>query len=168
MRTHSNDSNGGKKYSQASDNTTARPSTKFDLNELKKNNFYEINSAAKKYFYLSPGQKDLIRHQAPDAYAAIVKIAEEAKASQETAFKAQAHTSNNAYSAMFEQMRNRESSRDEKNDGYSASDRLHERTTASIERQNSDNNTTYVQLAVTAGIVLVGTTVALVFGGSKK
>lgn len=145
-----------------------RPSTKFDLEKLKRGDLSEIKSAAKKFQHLTPRQKDLIRHQAPDGYAAIVKIAEMAKSSQETAFKAQAHASNNFHAFASEQANNRFSTRDEKNDSYWAADRAHERTTRSLEFQNTSNNESYVAMTVVGSLAIVAGVAMAIFGGGKK
>jgi len=145
-----------------------RPSTKFDLDKLKRGDIFEINSAANKFQYLTQKQKDLIRYQAPDSYAAIVKIAEMAKSSQETAFKAQVHASNNFHQFSSEQANNRFSTRDEKNDSYGAADRAHERTTRSQEFQNTSNNESYVKIALVTGVTLIAGAAMFIFGGDKK
>lgn len=144
-----------------------RPSTKFDLDKLKYGDLFEIKSTAKKFQYLTPRQKDLIRHQAADSYAAIVKIVEMANSSQETAFKAQAHASNN-FHEFCKQANNSFSTRDEKNDSYGAADRAHERTTRSQEFQNESNNETYVKIAIVTGFTVLAGAAMAIFGGDKK
>ena len=145
-----------------------RPSTKVDLEKLKLSDLSEIKSTAKKFQHLTQRQKDLIRHQAPDGYAAIVKIAEMANSSQQTAFKAQAHASNNFHTFSNDQANNRFSTRDEKNDSYAAADRAHERTTRSQEFQNTSNNENYVKIALVTGFTVIAGVAMVIFGGDKK
>lgn len=145
----------------------SRPSTKFDLDKLKRGDPSEIKSTAKKFQYLTQGQKDLIKHQAADSYAAIVKIAEMANSSQENAFKAQAHASNNFHD-FCKQANNGYSTRDEKNDSYGAADRAHERTTRSQESQNDSNNESYVKIALVTSLAAVAGVAMVIFGGGKK
>ena len=145
-----------------------RPSTKFDLEKLKRGDLSEIKSAAKKFQNLTPGQKDLIRHQAADSYAAIVKIVEMANSSQETAFKAQAHASNNFHEFCEQANSDSFSTRDEKNDSYKAADRAHERTTRSQESQNESNNESYVKIALVTGFTVVAGVAMVIFGRGKK
>lgn len=145
----------------------SRPSTKFDLDKLKRGDPSEIKSTAEKFQYLTQGQKDLIKHQAADSYSAIVKIAEMANSSQETGFKAQAHASNN-FHEFCKQANNGYSTRDEKNDSYWVADRAHERTTRSLESQNESNNESYVKIALVTSLVVVAGVAMAVFGGEKK
>lgn len=162
--------NAGQRQGQTgyAEHAKPRPSTKFDLDKLKRGDYSEIKSTAEKFQHLTQKQKDLIRHQAPDGYAAIVKIAEMAKSSQETAFKAQAYASTDFHDFLKKQASNRFSTRDEKNDSYGAADRAHERTTRANESQNTANNQTYVQLAMVAGITAVAGIALAIFGGDKK
>ena len=80
---------------------TRRKSTKFDLEALKNQNPLAIKEASEKFPYLTQPQKDLILHQAPDAYAAIVAMQAQAfariKEADELASKAHLRSTEEAH-----------------------------------------------------------------------
>jgi hypothetical protein len=156
-------------YSENVNCSVKKPSTKFNLEGLRNKDDYEIKRTAKKYQYLSQPQRDLIRHQAPSAYTAILELAKATKDSQETAFKAQAHLSKSAMDVVGNSYLNSMLTKDARTDMFNAIDRMHERTTRSIEYQNSDNNSTSraMTATVTTGVVLVALGWAI-FGGGRK
>lgn len=157
------------------DYASRNQSTKFDLEALRANDQQEIKNVAKKYQRLSQTQKDLIRHQAPEAFAAINKIVESAFSASGEAHK---HT-NQAHDRSSERASNErqgafhsEKSRDEKRDNYEHADRQHERDTkAQNDRHEKTQDTTLSITKVAATAVVAVTaivTVAKLFGGSSK
>lgn len=150
-------------------------STKFDLEALRANNQQEIKKVAKKYSSLSQKQKDLIRHQAPEAFLAINKIVESAFSTSSEAHKHtnQAHDRNSErMSSERQQTFHSEKTRDEKRDAYGHADRQHERDTkAQNDRHNKTQETTLSIAKVTAAAAVAVTaifSVARLFGGGSK
>jgi hypothetical protein len=157
-------SNKSERYNQK---TSFREQTRFNLDKLKNQDANEIKETAKKYPYLNQTQKNLIRHQAPGAFAAIVQINKDfvdaAKSSQETAFKAYGDSSKNASDANRDAFQS-SSSREKRKDSFDSTDRIHERDAATTRQMNADNNTTYVQMAALTAISVVTVAAAYIFG----
>ena len=149
--------------------------TKFDLEALRANDQQEIKNVAAKYRKLSQTQKDLIRHQAPEAFAAIKRIADAAYSASGEAHKHtnQAHDrSSDRASEERERAFHSDKSRDEKRDSYGYTDRQHERDTkAQNDRHEKTQETTLDITKYLAGTVIVVAalaTAAKVFGGKDK
>ena len=124
---------------------TRRKSTKFDLEALKNQNPLAIKEASEKFPYLTQPQKDLILHQAPDAYAAIVAMQAQAfariKEADELASKAHLRSTVEAH-ATHRSTLTSDKPRDEKRDSYDHVDRRHEReTNAQNERRRQTTET---------------------------
>jgi hypothetical protein len=157
------------------DYASRNQSTKFDLEALRTNDQQEIKNVANKYKRLSQTQKDLIRHQAPEAFSAINKIVESAYSANSEAHKHSNQThdrSSNRASDERKNTFNSEKSRDEKRDSYEHTDRQHERDTkAQNDRHEKAQETTLniTKIAAVASVAIAAiVTAGKVFAGDKK
>ena len=144
---------------------TRRKSTKFDLEALKNQNPLAIKEASEKFPYLTQPQKDLILHQAPDAYAAIVAMQAQAfariKEADELASKAHLRSTEEAH-ATHRSTFTSDKPRDEKRDSYDHVDRRHEReTNAQNERHRQTTETVKSLTFAGMGTVLLGGLIAV-------
>ena len=151
-------------YLNSENNTcfAKKPSTWFNLDSLIIKDDHEIKKTANIYQYLSQPQKDLIRHQAPGAYSAILALINATKDSQETAFKTQADLSKSAMDSLGNShLHNHSFTRDERADMYHANDRIHSRSTEAVIFQNLNNNSATVAIV---GLITVGAILISLFG----
>lgn len=151
--------------------TTRRKSTKFDLEALKNQNPLAIKEASEKFPYLTQPQKDLILHQAPDAYAAIVAMQTQAfariKEADELAFKAHLKSIGEAHATHRSTFRS-DKPRDEKRDSYEHVDRRHEREIAAQNQRHHQTTETVKSVAIVGmSVALVGGLFAALLHGKK-
>lgn len=139
------------------------PSRRFDLDALKKQDKDEILKTTEIFPILSQPQKDLIRHQAPMAYDAIMKstdsILASIKEANDSAYRAQANTAKLAHETHRETLKSSNSS-SEKRDSYEKNDRMHEREIVAQNHQHQVTMETIKDIGTKAiiGATLVGTT----------
>lgn len=141
--------------------------TEFDLNKLKNNDGAEINTVKNNWEVLSHKQKDLVKHQAPNAYQSIVealKIASDAAGrAHETASKNQEKINEIAENAAKE-TRNSSNSASDKSEDRNQQDRQHERAINANLRMHDAVQATIKFAVVTVGLVASFVTFAWIKG----
>lgn len=135
-------------------------STKFDIDGLKNNDLKAIERTTEIFPILSQGQKDLIRHQAPEAYAKIVDVTNNVfrsiKDADDSTRQAQANTGRLSHDTHRETL-NSNKSESEKRDSYEKNDRMHERE---INAQTHQHTVTMDAIRDIGKTALVTATVA--------
>jgi hypothetical protein len=145
----------------------------FDLDGLKNMRPAAIQRTAEIYPDLSQPQRDLIRHQAPEAYDAIVAISqhivEGVNSANNATHKAQANSSGQAYKTHRETLHS-DKSESEKRDSYEKNDRMHERETTAHTSRHTTTMETYKDLGTKAlaAVVLVAGGAIAIFGIGRK